>query len=200
MVAVLSVEVAAVPAGSTGAQVGDVIDVQIPEALVEAGRRALPLRQAYVLPHCQHPEPRVQCMGPSHDPWHRCAYCKFLAPQSAGSKAENAAKAKAELQTDCLTAIDIKGMSRKALERHLATYPADAMSPIGRLSQYGKPHLRQQLLRRISPEKGDKISLEGLVLCNISHNKLRGRKGAQRELPKAQTHGWKQHLQKKLFL
>ena len=31
-----------------------------------------------------------------------------------------------------------------------------------------------------------KISLEGLVLCDISLNKLRGRKGAQRELLKAQ--------------
>ena len=44
-------EVAAVPAGSTGAQVGDVIDVQIPAGLVEAARRAL-MRQAYALPHC----------------------------------------------------------------------------------------------------------------------------------------------------
>ena len=51
VVAVLSVEVAAVPAGSTGAQVGDVIDVQIPAGLVEAARRAL-MRQAYALPHC----------------------------------------------------------------------------------------------------------------------------------------------------
>ena len=60
----------------------------------------------------------------------------------------------AELQPGCLTAELVKAMSRKVLERHLATYPADAMSPIGALSQFGRIYLEQQLLRRNSADGG----------------------------------------------
>jgi hypothetical protein len=68
-------------------------------------------------------------------------------------------------------------------------------SPLGGLggvpcARGGLIHQIRAVLRGLISElprrMGVKISLEGLVLCDISLNKLRGRRGAQRELPKAQ--------------